>query len=469
MSERRIRLIAAPTVVLLLTLGAAFPHVHAEPIVDPHFKLVWERTDRPVSNYQVNRTWMWGPDGLTSVLRERYAESPGGKREVQYFDKSRMEITHPYADDESVWYVTNGLLVVEMVTGQLQVGDSQFDASLGPAEVNIVGDAGERPTYASIDGWALREQNARPVGTLITHRIDDGGSVSSDPSLVQHNVTAASRVTVPGIDHTIAAPFWQLMTSNDLVYTRGAYVTDTLFLDPYYATGFPITEAYWSRVKVAGQARDVLWQCFERRCLTYTPANPAGWQVEAGNVGLHYYQWRYGSMSEPPDSVVPGAVESDVVMRLFAERTDFTLPSNITVDFTEPGTYDEIGDLPPTQPVVPHGTVVNSYYVHADQVDTSGLVELRVTITFPEEILGVMLWDTTLIASHGLLGAETTYPRVEEIGYELTGPCPASRQDCVTLTDDRHTLILTATVYDVVDQIRVITASASHSPLVTTP
>ena len=35
-------------------------------------------------------------------------------------------------------------------------------------------------------------------------------------------------------------------------------------------------------------------QCFERRCLTYTPANPAGWQVEAGNVGQHYYQWRYG-------------------------------------------------------------------------------------------------------------------------------------------------------------------------------
>jgi hypothetical protein len=35
-------------------------------------------------------------------------------------------------------------------------------------------------------------------------------------------------------------------------------------------------------------------QCFERRCLTYTPGNDPAWQVEAGNVGQHYYAWRYG-------------------------------------------------------------------------------------------------------------------------------------------------------------------------------
>src|SRR5207302_953615 len=35
-------------------------------------------------------------------------------------------------------------------------------------------------------------------------------------------------------------------------------------------------------------------------CLTYTPDNPAGWQVEAGNVGLHYYEWRYGTERPVP-------------------------------------------------------------------------------------------------------------------------------------------------------------------------
>ncbi len=69
-----------------------------------------------------------------------------------------------------------------------------------------------------------------------------------------------------------------------------------LFENPYFATGLPITEAYWVRIKVAGTVKPVLLQCFERRCLTYTPDNPSGWQVEQGNVGQHYYQWRYAAI-----------------------------------------------------------------------------------------------------------------------------------------------------------------------------
>lgn len=67
-------------------------------------------------------------------------------------------------------------------------------------------------------------------------------------------------------------------------------------MNPVYATGLPITEAYWASVKVGGAYRDVLIQCFERRCLTHTPDNPNGFEVEAGNTGLHYYIWRYGEL-----------------------------------------------------------------------------------------------------------------------------------------------------------------------------
>ena len=28
---------------------------------DPAFRRVWERTDLPVAQGRVNRTWMWGP------------------------------------------------------------------------------------------------------------------------------------------------------------------------------------------------------------------------------------------------------------------------------------------------------------------------------------------------------------------------------------------------------------------------
>ncbi|MDQ3548620.1 MAG: hypothetical protein M3439_07345 [Chloroflexota bacterium] len=58
------------------------------------------------------------------------------------------------------------------------------------------------------------------------------------------------------------------------------------FESAFYATGLPITEAYWADVKVAGQQREVLLRCFERRCLTYTPGNDPAWQVEAGTALL---------------------------------------------------------------------------------------------------------------------------------------------------------------------------------------
>ena len=60
--------------------------------------------------------------------------------------------------------------------------------------------------------------------------------------------------------------------------------------------GYPITEAFWAKdqVVVGGKKKDVLIQLFQRRALTYTPSNPAAFQVEMGNIGQHYYVWRYG-------------------------------------------------------------------------------------------------------------------------------------------------------------------------------
>ncbi|MEZ4570631.1 MAG: hypothetical protein R2849_09955 [Thermomicrobiales bacterium] len=51
-------------------------------------------------------------------------------------------------------------------------------------------------------------------------------------------------------------------------------------------------------------------QCFERRCLTYTPDNAPGWQVEAGNVGQHYYEWRMTSQEGPSLDPAPPEVET---------------------------------------------------------------------------------------------------------------------------------------------------------------
>ena len=98
---------------------------------------------------------------------------------------------------------------------------------------------------------------------------------------------------MPGIDHQVASPFWTFLNSTGPVRINGQLTTERLFDPWFYATGYPITEAYWANVKIGGTLRLVLLQCFERRCLTYTPGNPAGFETEAGNVGQHYHYWRY--------------------------------------------------------------------------------------------------------------------------------------------------------------------------------
>jgi hypothetical protein len=69
--------------------------------------------------------------------------------------------------------------------------------------------------------------------------------------------------------------------------------------------GFPITEPYWTRAITAGREQWVLVQLYERRALTYTPTNPAEFQVEMGNVGQHYFRWRYRGGAPVPGPGTP--------------------------------------------------------------------------------------------------------------------------------------------------------------------
>lgn len=262
---------------------------------DPAFERTWSRTDLPVASNTISRTWMWGPAAFSSPMVEWMTDNPGNGRVVQYFDKSRMEITDPDADPNAIWYVTNGLLARELVTGSLQLGLNDF-RQREPAEINVAGDSTDpnAPTYASFQN--LLDAPPLDEGATITSRIDRQGNVSDDPALAAQGVIASEYVTET--NHRIAAPFWAFMTSTGTVIEDGANVTAPLFETPYFATGLPISEAYWAEVAVNGVPQDVLVQVFERRVLTYTPNNAPEWQVEAGNVGRHYYEWRYGT--EPP-------------------------------------------------------------------------------------------------------------------------------------------------------------------------
>ena len=130
----------------------------------------------------------------------------------------------------------------------------------------------------------------------------DGALSPTDPRGVRCTVVVAET------RHCVASPFWDYLGGRGPVYEGGVYGSGSLFLPFFYATGLPIAEAYWTDLKVGGQRQPVLVQAFERRILTYNPANQAGWQVEMGNVGRHYYQWRYGRELPAPVAVPAPAV-----------------------------------------------------------------------------------------------------------------------------------------------------------------
>ncbi len=220
------------------TLGCAFNVAGAggnPPPVDrpsdPAFQRTWERTDKPVADAAAVRTWMWGPQANTQVVLETYDEAPNGQRSVQYYDKSRMEITNPNVDPNSIWFVTNGLLATELITGRMQLGDNRFE-DRAPAVVNVAGDANDPngPTYATFN--PLLGAAAQPVGTTITQRVDRTGQVTDDPALANQAVTIGFVDDVT--NHGIAAPFWAFMNSSGTVYENGAFVTAPLFQNAFF-------------------------------------------------------------------------------------------------------------------------------------------------------------------------------------------------------------------------------------------
>ena len=259
---------------------------------DPLFYQVWERADRAVVEGKAGRSWTWGPQARTGGLQEPYAGLPGNTRLVQYFDKARMEL-HP-AGDNGPAYVTNGLLVVEMMSGKVQVGDNQYETR-EPAGIQIGGDGPNNPapSYALLGKVAsLGGDNQAPsrVGQPVGATLAPGGTVGTDAAL---GGKAKVATFIKETGHNIPDVFWTFLNQRGLVYVNGAYREDAFF-DWVFTMGYPVTEAYWTRQTVGGKSYDVLVQAFQRQVLTYTPANAPPWQVQFGNVALHYYQWRYG-------------------------------------------------------------------------------------------------------------------------------------------------------------------------------
>ncbi len=264
----------------------------------PEFQQVWDRTEAPVANGDSPRSWLWGPEPRTGKIVERYLESPNEERAVQYFDKGRMEINDPSADPSDPWFVTSGLLTRELISGELQIGDDAFLSTGSGASIQVAGDhMNPFPQYRHLD-MIVDQGNPDRTGEIADKVLTPDGL---DPDALPPDdprSTFAHYITYHGtegsdVGYNIPEAFWDYLNAAGTVYDQAGdpTIADPLF-DWIFVMGFPIADAFWAEVPVNNVPQWVLIQPFERRVLTYTPGNAPEWQVEMGNIGQHYRDWR---------------------------------------------------------------------------------------------------------------------------------------------------------------------------------
>ena len=270
----------------------------------PAFKATWDRTDGLVASTAIKRPWVWGPaPGRT--LSEPFAGLPGNAHLVQYFDKGRMEINNPGANPNDPFYVTNGLLAVELIAGVVQTGPATFERR-SPAAINLASDVDDRsaPTYQSFNGVSNipgapnDRRKTSQVGQIVRTAIDRQGTTQPWPEThPDYGVRIAQYW--PETGHNIPDVFWNYLNQQTDIVQNGQAVKGPIFFPWFAITGYPISEPYWSYVKVNGTYTDVLIQAYERRVLTYLPQLPEPFKVQMGNIGQHYFEWRYLNSGQP--------------------------------------------------------------------------------------------------------------------------------------------------------------------------
>ena len=196
------------------------------------FQQQWNTVEAVIPNF-------WGPlatarNGQTEQYAEGVLNGQPGVRLVQYFDKARMEQTNTDRP------VTNGLLTVELKSGQLQIGDNSFQP-LNPAFIGIAGDPNvPGPTYASLA--KLPEKSPQQTGGVnLGYDIPSQTFVpvtpSTDPAM--QFVTYQSD---PGgrFGQSIPSAFWDFLQA-----IPGGWLT---------TMGYPISPAFAATVQVNGAA-----------------------------------------------------------------------------------------------------------------------------------------------------------------------------------------------------------------------
>ena len=165
-------------------------------------------------------------------------------------------------------------------------------------------------------------------------------------------------------------------------------------------------------------------------------------------------------MGAAPGSVVPNAgLESNTSATVFGEQHNLMLTQAAVVNASTPGLFNSLASLTPGS--IAMGTVVNSYYLHADPVGSSSTVYTYAgSVTFDSDILGLAGLNDQLFGTQFLGALGTIYPTAFTVnGVELDGT------DSFRISNDRRSLDFRFLAWAGADSLRVITAgNASAVP-----
>jgi hypothetical protein len=167
-------------------------------------------------------------------------------------------------------------------------------------------------------------------------------------------------------------------------------------------------------------------------------------------------------VTAPPADVSSNNWESNALIRAFAEQQALTLPQDVVVDITSPGTSPGPSDQNLSAGTITAGTIVDGYTLHFDvngSRATNDPLEAIGSITFGRPILGLLALSTTQNNTNALLGLSgKTYSSGPDHGLELT-PGGGGTSDVITLSSDRRTITLDLHNASFADDLRVVTSA----------
>ncbi len=155
-------------------------------------------------------------------------------------------------------------------------------------------------------------------------------------------------------------------------------------------------------------------------------------------------------------------------MRVFQEREKFILPTSVAIDINASGLFGRTAGFAPSNARISENSEVDSFWIHFDPIGTPANMTRIGTITFDQDILGIIVGvngginqthpDNTLGLSNSVLG-------LPGIGYDftITDLFPGGG-DQISLSADRRTIGFTLISGPGSDNMRVITAVPEPTP-----